>query len=135
VLSKKYTNPSSDIISVLAGLHDADAVFADFVASLEVAIRNGRTGAFLYTNSYIMDVELIPLCSGSAAKGREDSIVHGVRSLPNRLDILFHTQRPLSRYNEGGVSSPFCHLDTANLAISIRLILIPTKESCRHSSS
>src|ERR1700743_1685519 len=29
VLSKKYTNPSSDIITVLARLHDADIVFSD----------------------------------------------------------------------------------------------------------
>ncbi|KAL6703315.1 hypothetical protein ACN47E_010022 [Coniothyrium glycines] len=42
-LSKKYTNPSSDIISVLAGLHQADAVMTDFVATLDAAIRSGRT--------------------------------------------------------------------------------------------
>ncbi|KAF2732028.1 DUF1741-domain-containing protein [Polyplosphaeria fusca] len=41
-LSKKYTNPSSDILSVLAGLHDADAVLSDFVATLDTVIRNGR---------------------------------------------------------------------------------------------
>lgn len=42
-LTKKYTNPSSDIISVLAGLHDADAVMTDFIATLDTVIRNGRT--------------------------------------------------------------------------------------------
>ncbi|KAF2107274.1 hypothetical protein BDV96DRAFT_506423 [Lophiotrema nucula] len=42
-LSKKYTNPSSDIISVLAGLHDADAVLSDLVATLDAVIRNGRS--------------------------------------------------------------------------------------------
>ncbi|KAE9978742.1 hypothetical protein EG328_001340 [Venturia inaequalis] len=42
VLNKRYTNPSSDIISVLTGLHDADTVFSDFVGALESAIRNGR---------------------------------------------------------------------------------------------
>ncbi|KAF2130819.1 DUF1741-domain-containing protein [Dothidotthia symphoricarpi CBS 119687] len=42
-LAKKYTNPSSDIISVLAGLHDADAVMTDFVATLDVVIRSGRS--------------------------------------------------------------------------------------------
>ncbi|KAF2834607.1 DUF1741-domain-containing protein [Patellaria atrata CBS 101060] len=42
VLSKKYTNPSSDIISVLAGLHDADAVFSNFVGALDTVIRSGR---------------------------------------------------------------------------------------------
>lgn len=42
-LSKKYTNPSSDILSILAGLHDADAVMSDFVATLDTVIRNGRS--------------------------------------------------------------------------------------------
>ncbi|KAL5113444.1 hypothetical protein ACEQ8H_008688 [Pleosporales sp. CAS-2024a] len=42
-LTKKYTNPSSDVISVLAGLHDADAVMTDFIATLDSAIRNGRS--------------------------------------------------------------------------------------------
>ncbi|KAL5449930.1 hypothetical protein PMIN07_001636 [Paraphaeosphaeria minitans] len=41
-LNKKYTNPSSDIISVLAGLHDADAVMAEFVGALDMVMRNGR---------------------------------------------------------------------------------------------
>jgi hypothetical protein len=43
VLSKKYTNPSSDIINVIAGLDQVDAVFTDFVAALDVTIRTGRT--------------------------------------------------------------------------------------------
>ncbi|KAL1855363.1 hypothetical protein Daus18300_011081 [Diaporthe australafricana] len=43
VLSKKYTNPSSDIITVLAGLDHVDAVFTDFVGSLDFIIRNGKT--------------------------------------------------------------------------------------------
>jgi hypothetical protein len=45
-LTKKYTNPSSDIISVLTGLNDADAVMTDFVATLDTAIRGGRDGMF-----------------------------------------------------------------------------------------
>jgi hypothetical protein len=43
VLRKRYTNPSSDIITILAGLHDADAVFSDLVATIDGVIRNGRT--------------------------------------------------------------------------------------------
>lgn len=42
-LTKKYTNPSSDIISVLAGLHNADVVMTDFITTLDAAIRTGRT--------------------------------------------------------------------------------------------
>jgi hypothetical protein len=44
-LSKRYTNPSSDIIAVLAGLHYADTVLSDFVATIDSVIRNGRSTA------------------------------------------------------------------------------------------
>ncbi|OTB04627.1 hypothetical protein M426DRAFT_320742 [Hypoxylon sp. CI-4A] len=43
VLPKKYTNPSSDIIAVLAGLDQVDAVFTDFVGALDGIIRNGNS--------------------------------------------------------------------------------------------
>ncbi|PSS20412.1 hypothetical protein M430DRAFT_66110 [Amorphotheca resinae ATCC 22711] len=42
ILPKKYTNPSSDIINVLAGLDHIDAIFTEFVAALDVTIRTGR---------------------------------------------------------------------------------------------
>ncbi|KAK4131647.1 DUF1741-domain-containing protein [Trichocladium antarcticum] len=45
VLAKKYTNPSSDIIDLLAGLDHIDTVFAEFVAALESLIRGGRSAA------------------------------------------------------------------------------------------
>ncbi|KAK4185032.1 hypothetical protein QBC35DRAFT_504612 [Podospora australis] len=45
VLGKKYTNPSSDIIDVLAGLDQIDTVFTEFVGALEGLIRGGRRGA------------------------------------------------------------------------------------------
>ncbi|KAL1842465.1 hypothetical protein VTJ49DRAFT_5202 [Mycothermus thermophilus] len=45
VLGKKYTNPSSDIIELLAGLDRIDTVFADFVAALESLIRAGRSSS------------------------------------------------------------------------------------------
>ncbi|ORY63922.1 uncharacterized protein BCR38DRAFT_409334 [Pseudomassariella vexata] len=43
VLPKKYTNPSSDVIAVLAGLDQVDTVFTDFVGALDNIIRNGQT--------------------------------------------------------------------------------------------
>ncbi|KAI0401161.1 hypothetical protein F4802DRAFT_609575 [Xylaria palmicola] len=43
VLPKKYTNPSSDIIGLLAGLDHVDTVFTDFVGALDGIIRNGPT--------------------------------------------------------------------------------------------
>ncbi|KAK5658444.1 hypothetical protein OQA88_1833 [Cercophora sp. LCS_1] len=43
VLEKKYTNPSSDIIEVLAGLDHVDTIMTEFVGALEGIIRNGGT--------------------------------------------------------------------------------------------
>lgn len=42
VLDKKYASPSSDIISILAGLEGVDSAFNDFVVVLDLTIRNGR---------------------------------------------------------------------------------------------
>ncbi|KAL6854037.1 DUF1741 domain-containing protein [Trichoderma novae-zelandiae] len=41
VLTKKYSHPSSDIITVLAGLDHVDTVFTDFVSTLDGILRNG----------------------------------------------------------------------------------------------
>ncbi|KAL8662540.1 MAG: hypothetical protein Q9168_008241 [Polycauliona sp. 1 TL-2023] len=41
VLTKRYTNPSSDIIAVLAGLDQVDSCFLDFVNAIEHVIRSG----------------------------------------------------------------------------------------------
>ncbi|KAJ5344854.1 hypothetical protein N7452_002858 [Penicillium brevicompactum] len=43
ILSKKYTNPSSDVITVLAGLDEVDHVISEFVTVLDRTIRNGST--------------------------------------------------------------------------------------------
>jgi len=43
VLSKRYTNPSSEMIEVLAGLDAVDAVFTDLVAAFDNAMKDGRT--------------------------------------------------------------------------------------------
>ncbi|MCJ1444589.1 MAG: hypothetical protein MMC23_005091 [Stictis urceolatum] len=43
ILAKKYTNPSADIITVLAGLDEVDAVFSDFANAIETTIRVGRS--------------------------------------------------------------------------------------------
>ncbi|KHJ33956.1 putative chromosome 10 open reading frame 76 [Erysiphe necator] len=43
IFRKKYTNPSSDVIDLLAGLDQVDKIFTDFVAALDITIRNGRS--------------------------------------------------------------------------------------------
>lgn len=45
VLSKRYTNPSSDIITVLTGLNEIDSIFTDFANAIEGIIRSGRSQA------------------------------------------------------------------------------------------
>jgi hypothetical protein len=42
ILSKKYTNPSSDLITVLAGLDEVDHVISEFVAVLDGIVRNAN---------------------------------------------------------------------------------------------
>ena len=44
---KRYTNPSADIITVLAGLDEVDAVFSEFASVIDSIIRNGRSGMYL----------------------------------------------------------------------------------------
>ncbi|DAA73972.1 TPA_exp: Uncharacterized protein A8136_3754 [Trichophyton benhamiae CBS 112371] len=42
-LSKRYTNPSSDIIAVLVGLDEVDYICSEFVTVLDSLIRNGSS--------------------------------------------------------------------------------------------
>ncbi|EGU82933.1 hypothetical protein FOXB_06486 [Fusarium oxysporum f. sp. conglutinans Fo5176] len=42
LLSKRYPHPSSDIMVLLAGLDQIDAVFTDFVSAVEAIIRNSK---------------------------------------------------------------------------------------------
>lgn len=42
-LAKRYTNPSSDTITVIAGLDEVDAVFSEFANVIEQCIRAGRS--------------------------------------------------------------------------------------------
>ncbi|KAF3318603.1 hypothetical protein TWF173_006625 [Orbilia oligospora] len=53
VLSKRYTNLSSDVIAILAGLDNIDAVFTDFVGVLDVNIRSGRTAEVRYKSVHV----------------------------------------------------------------------------------
>lgn len=46
-MKKKYTNPSSDVITVLAGLDEVDRVISDFVSMLDGIIRNGSSCMYL----------------------------------------------------------------------------------------
>ncbi|MCJ1463199.1 hypothetical protein MMC07_001804 [Pseudocyphellaria aurata] len=43
ILAKRYTNPSADIIALLAGLDEVDAIFTDFANAIDNIIRVGRS--------------------------------------------------------------------------------------------
>lgn len=43
-MTKRYTNPSADIISVVAGLDEVDSVFSDFANAIEISIRTSKSG-------------------------------------------------------------------------------------------
>ena len=43
VLTKRYTNPSADIITLLSGLDEVDGVFFEFANALESIIRTGES--------------------------------------------------------------------------------------------
>lgn len=43
VLSKKFAHPSSDVISVLAGIDSVDAALTEFVGIADGIIRSGKT--------------------------------------------------------------------------------------------
>ncbi|KAL8706895.1 MAG: hypothetical protein Q9225_007896, partial [Loekoesia sp. 1 TL-2023] len=42
VLAKRYTNPSSEIITVLSGLDDVDDIFLEFANAIEKVVRSGE---------------------------------------------------------------------------------------------
>lgn len=44
ILAKRYTNPSSDIITVLAGLDEVDNAFLAFANAIESVVRTGQSG-------------------------------------------------------------------------------------------
>ncbi|KAL8914744.1 MAG: hypothetical protein Q9171_000757 [Xanthocarpia ochracea] len=52
ILSRRYTNPSSEIITLLAGLDEVDACFLDFVDAIENAIRSANYNKFEFRNPY-----------------------------------------------------------------------------------
>jgi len=56
ILSKKYTNPSSDVITVLAGLDEVDRVISDFVAVLDGTIRSGSSSKCQFQQNLLMNI-------------------------------------------------------------------------------
>ena len=97
-LAKKYTNPSSDIIEVLAGLDSVDAVFAELVTTLDQTIKDGRTGKsnFLAVNTLRLTIR-----SWNPAKGCADNHCSRFRRIPDGAGVVFYQSRLLSSAHEG----------------------------------
>lgn len=97
VLSKKYTNPSSDIIEVLAGLDDVDSVFTELVTTLDVAMKSGRTSKSVST-AKLTSSELF---SPGTAKGCPTCSVCSIRGLSNGSAHVLYATRSISSNHEG----------------------------------
>lgn len=96
VLTKKYTNPSADIIEVLSGLDNVDAVFSDPVAALETTIKTGRDGALEIDRTQ----DATDQYSLHKAEGYQSSYRRGSRRLPNSSRLVLRTPRLLSGADE-----------------------------------
>lgn len=97
---KKYTNPSSDIITVLAGLDEVDQVFTDFVAVLDKIIRSGGHCKLLYFIPRI-NSSLSEDHSGPPSESYQNDHRHDQRSIQNQPCRLLYATRFLPFYNEG----------------------------------
>ncbi|EAS36117.3 uncharacterized protein CIMG_01471 [Coccidioides immitis RS] len=90
VLSKKYTNPSADIITILAGLHEVDQVFSEFVSVLDGIIRNGTN---LDLRSKAVD-SAIAITSGAYKTGLISYFMH--RDLfPSLMKLVHDSDTPM----------------------------------------
>jgi hypothetical protein len=97
VLSKKYTNPSSDVIALLAGLDEVDKRVSDLVNGIDVLARNGSSSE---STRSCEEARLI-FSSPASRKSNRDCIGTDSGSVPNRTDLLPHSSGSLSSADEG----------------------------------
>lgn len=107
VLSKRYTNLSSDIISLLTGLDNVDSIFTDFVASLDAYIRSGRTGTNPSWRRVVLGSEVLTEhdYSGSAAESHTGGALHSLWSFPNWVAVILYASGLIPGSCEGTHSS------------------------------
>ncbi|GAM41746.1 hypothetical protein TCE0_042f15103 [Talaromyces pinophilus] len=114
ILVKKYTNPSSDIITVLAGLDEVDQVFTEFVTVLDKIIRNGghldlRLKAIRTTIAMISGAYKTSLVAYFMQRDFFPSIMKFVHDLDTNLQILepFLLLGLLANYNKFEFQNPY----------------------------
>jgi hypothetical protein len=97
VLSKKYTNPSSDAIAILAGLDEVDKRVSDLVNGLDDLARNGSSSQ---STRSCEEARLI-FSSPASKESNRDCTGTDSGSVSNRIDVLSHTPGSLSSADEG----------------------------------
>lgn len=101
VLAKKYMNPSSDTINVLAGLDNVDTVFGDFVGSLDAIIRGGRScESTTMGDRYQNECMLTEVCSRTTGKGRRGGTGCHLRCIPDESTHLLYTKGSISCHHK-----------------------------------
>ncbi|KAI9768561.1 MAG: hypothetical protein M1840_004758 [Geoglossum simile] len=114
VLNKKYTNTSSDVIAVLAGLDQVDVIFTEFVGALDSTIRNGR---HLNTRQKAIEVTL-SVTSGAYQTGLLSYFTHrdlfpSLMKYIQESDIIARVLQPfallglLVNYNKFEFQNPY----------------------------
>ncbi|OKL60019.1 hypothetical protein UA08_04770 [Talaromyces atroroseus] len=114
ILVKKYTNPSSDIITALAGLDEVDQVFTDFVVMLDKTIRGGkhldlRIKAIRTTVAMISGAYKTSLIAYFMQRDFFPSIMKFVHDSESHLQILepFLLLGLLANYNKFEFQNPY----------------------------
>lgn len=124
VLNKKYPNPSSDIISVLTGLEDADAILSRFVGTLETAIRDGRTldirrKAVRATIATVAGAYQTGLVSYFVNRDLFPALLKVRQSFRNASQVAYHGEGSESRTNTStAIENVPCMSATLHLCIS-----------------
>jgi hypothetical protein len=101
VLNKKYTNPSADVIEVLAGLDDVDKLITELVSGLDKLIRAGSTCQLLsliFSSPFILMMH-----SRTSEKGHWNCSVLDLEYLPDWASDLSHSSRSLSCNCQGKI--------------------------------
>lgn len=98
MLSKKFTNTSSDVIAILAGLDQVDHVISQFVTVIDSLIKNGYDGKWRIDselNVYLTNI------SQSTDESCGSGFVNGLWRISDWTCVVFYTPRPLPIINEG----------------------------------
>lgn len=97
VLSKKYTNPSSDVIAILAGLDQVDKLVSDLVSGIDDLLRSGSDSESIRVNH---DMKLM-LPSSALQQSNQNCIGLDSWRISDWADLLPYTARSLSSIDAG----------------------------------